>query len=73
MKHIIITTSDAASIDTMQGYSGVELVKHDADFAVWYCSGLSQLDIDAITGYNGAATVKLVGMLLLNVPQQEEQ
>lgn len=68
MKHIIITTSDSVSITTMQGYSGTELVKSDTDFAVWYCSGLSQSDIDAITGYNGATNVKLVGMLLLNVP-----
>jgi len=68
MKHIIITTNDATSIAAMQAYSGTDLVKSDTDFAAWYCTGLSQNDIDAITGYNGPATVKLVGMLMLNVP-----
>jgi hypothetical protein len=69
MKLIIITTNDDKSIAAMGEHVGALLVKSDTDFAVWYCSGLTQMDIDEISGYNGATNIKIVGMLMLNVPQ----
>ena len=66
MKHIIITTNDSESVAVMASYSGAMLIKSDSDFAVWYCTSLSQIDINALA--SGKTTVKLVGMLMLNVP-----
>lgn len=59
MKHIIITLNTPGNIAAMQNYSGVELIKQDNDFAIWYCDNLSQSDIDAMP---------LIGMMLLNKP-----
>lgn len=59
MRHIIITLNTPENIDTMNGYSGTELIKTDDDFAVWYCVNLSQTDIDALP---------LTGMIVLNKP-----
>jgi hypothetical protein len=43
----------------MNSIAGVELIKTDDDFAIWYCVGLTQADIDAI---------QLTGLILLNKP-----
>lgn len=59
MKHIIITLNTPENIVIMQGYSSAEPIKQDDDFAIWYCTGLSQADIDAMP---------LIGMMLLNKP-----
>jgi hypothetical protein len=63
--------NDNTSLEAMQSYNGTELVKSDSDFAIWYCTDLSSNDIDAITGYSGPAKGRLVGLMVLNVPQQE--
>ena len=59
MRHIIITLNTPENIAAMNGYSGTELIKTDNDFAIWYCVGLSQADIDVINS---------TGMLALNKP-----
>ena len=43
----------------MNGYSGAELIKTDNDFAVWYCVGLSQQEINAMN---------VVGLVVMNKP-----
>lgn len=72
-KHVVITTNTRSSIETMLGYSGTQLVHSDPDFAWFECTDLSQADQDAICGYGTAQTVKLVGMMVLNKPPQQEE
>ena len=59
MRHILITLNTPENIAQMNGYSDVELIKTDDDFAIWYCVNLSQADIDAIHP---------IGMNVLNKP-----
>lgn len=70
-KHVVITLNKQASIDTMNNYSGTQLVHSDDDFAWFECTDLSQSDQDAICGYGTQQTVKLVCMTALNKPPEE--
>ena len=72
MKHVVITLNEPNSVTTMQNYSGTQLVHCDDDFAWFECTDLSQADQDAICGYGTTQTVKLVGMMVLNKPPEEQ-
>lgn len=71
MKHVVITLNEQASIDTMNNYSGTQLVHSDDDFAWFECTDLSPADEDAINGYGVPQTVKRVCMMVLNKPPEE--
>lgn len=70
MKHVFVTLDEPASLAAMSNYHGTRLMYNDGDFAFWHCTDLAQDDIDEIHGNGVAQEVRLVGMLLLNKPQQ---
>ena len=70
MNHIFVTTNHVDSVTAMLNYSGTKLIHTEDGYTFWYCRDLAQEDIDKIHGYGVPQEVKLVGMLLLNKPQQ---
>jgi hypothetical protein len=58
-RHLVATLNTPENIDAMNSIAGTELIKTDSDFAIWYCVGLSQADLEAIS---------MTGMIMLNVP-----
>jgi hypothetical protein len=62
-RHLIATLNTLENIDAMNSIAGVELVKTDSDFAIWYCVGLSRQDLEAI---------RSTGTIMLNKPPEDE-
>jgi hypothetical protein len=59
-RHLVATLNTPENIDAMNSIPGTELIKTDSDFAIWYCVGLSQQQLEAMSN-----TISI----MLNVPE----